>query len=446
MDSFDERRYRRRMLEAIVRDTRHAARALAARPAYSVLSTATLALVIGAATAVIAVVDATMFRPLPFPAGDRIVKLFTMPPGTSAVTERNPLHPRTFYRFRTREWQSIGRVEGIWARERALGVGNEPESVSGGAVSAGLLAMFGAGPLIGRTFTDEEDWANARVVVLSHALWQRRFGGDPGVLGQSVAIDREPHLVISVMPQGFSSGYVDAEIWTPLNITERTLDGNATFVQTFARLEAAATLKQLASELRPALDAVIPEAPTMLQGWRPDAAMIRDAQFGQQRPNLFALVAAVLALAAITCANLANLTLAHVLSRRSEHALRAALGGGRAAIVRLQLLETFLLLSGGTAAGIVLGAWTLPLLLALDPTTARFLGDVTLDWRVQVLTMRSHRRWPCSLVSFRCCARCAATWRETWPKRLAARRDRDVIIGCGRGCWRPRPPSPLCSW
>lgn len=374
------------MVDTIARDVRHAFRGLTARPTYSLVSVLTLALVIGAASAVLAVVNATMIRPLRFPHGERLVQLFTMPPGTSGAAQRNPLHPRTFFRFRTARLQTVDAVEGIWVRERALGGDGEPESVSAGSVSPGMFSVFGRGPLAGRTWTEEEDRANARVVVIGHGLWHRRFGGDSGVVGRTILIDREAHEIVGIMPAGFTAAFTDTELWTPLNIHEGTLEGNASFVQTFARLRDGAALPQLLAELAPAMQGVVAEQPKMLGGWTHDAATLRVAQFGPQRSNLLVLLAGVLALAVIACANLANLTLAQVTSRRSEHALRAALGGGRAAIVRLQVYETLMLIAAGTLAGILLGAWTLPLLLSLDPTTNRVLSDVTIDWRVQLLT------------------------------------------------------------
>jgi putative ABC transport system permease protein len=380
------RRYRAEMFDGLARDVRYAFRSLLSRPTYALVAIATLALVIGAASAVIAVVNATMIRPLRFPAGDRLAQIFTMPPGTTGVGQRNPLHPRTFYRFRTAGLQTVEAVEGVWARERALGGDAEPETASAGSVSPGVFMLFGRGPLLGRTWTEAEDRDNARVVVLSHGTWQRRFAADPSVIGRTVLIDRVPHQVIGVMPRGFRLAFVDTELWTPLNIHAGTLDANASFVQTFARLRPRATVAQMLAELQPVMQGVVAESPKMLGGWTPEAATLRDAQFGTQRSNLLTLLAGVLALVLIASANLANLTLAHVASRRSEFALRAALGGGRTAIVRLQVIETLLLVVAGTAAGILLGAWTLPLLLRLDPTTSRVLSDVTIDWRVQGLT------------------------------------------------------------
>jgi putative ABC transport system permease protein len=373
------------MTDTFLRDFRHSLRALAARPTYAIITVATLAIVIGAATAVLAVVNATLVRPLPFPHGNRLVQLFLMPPGQSDWTSRNPLSLGVFLRFR-QNLTLVESVEGLWSRERALGGDGEPETVIAGAVSPGLFALFGGPPLLGRTFSEAEDQANAKVVVLSHGLWQRRFGGSSAILQSTILIDREPYEVIGVMPASFATAFTPTELWTPLNATEASLAQVSTFVQTFARLRPTVTVDQLRAEVAPAMQAVVAETPKVLSGWTAMAHDLRDAQFHLQRPSVLALLGGVIALVLIACANLVNLTLAQIVSKRPEMALRAALGGARTALIRLQLIETLLLAVIGGIAGLLIGQWILPLLLALDPSLARTFGDVAIDWRVQLLT------------------------------------------------------------
>jgi putative ABC transport system permease protein len=373
------------MIDALSRDVRHAIRRLLVRPTYTIITVATLAIVIGAATAVLAVVNVTLVRPLPFPEGDRLVQLFLMPPGQNEWTSRNPLSLGVFLRFR-QNVTLVESVEGLWSRERALGGGAEPDTVIGGAVSPGLFALFGGSPALGRTFTEAEDQANAKVAVLSHALWQRRFGGDVSVLGTTVLIDREPHEVIGVMPASFATAFTPTELWTPLNATEATLLSGTTFVQTFARLRDGVTVDQLHAEVAAAMQLVRAENPKVWTGWSSIATGLRDAQFRLQRASVLALLGGVMALVLIACANLANLTLAQIMSKRPETAMRAALGGGRSALVRLQLIETVLLVAAGGIAGLIIGRWALPVLLALDPSLARTFGEVRIDWRVQLIT------------------------------------------------------------
>jgi putative ABC transport system permease protein len=370
------------MADSFWRDVRHAVRRLSVHRTHTIIATATIAIVIGAAAAVLAVVNATLVRPLPFPHGERLVQLFLMPPGQTAWTSRNPLSMGVFLRFR-QNLRLAESVEGLWSRERALGGDGEPETVIAGAVSPGLFALFGGAPLVGRTFTEAEDQANARVAVLGYALWQRRFGGETAVLGTTILIDREPHEVVGVMPESFATGFTPTELWTPLNATEAALSQGSTFVQTFARLSPGVTVDHLRAELTPAMTAVAAEIPQVLSGWSAIAADLRDAQFRVQRPSVLALLGGVVALVLIACANLANLALAQIVSERPEMAIRSALGGGRGALVRLQLMAATIPALLGGALGLVMGQWLLPLLLTLDPSLARTFGEVDIDWRVQ---------------------------------------------------------------
>lgn len=368
-------------MDSILRDVRHAVRGLAARRTYSFVVVATLALVIAAATAVLAVVNATLLRPLPYPHADRVAQLFLMPPGTNEWTQRNPQSLGTLLRFRQR-LQQTELVEGLWSRERVLGGDAEPEVVVAAGVSPGMFGLFGGTPALGRTFTEIEDQADAKVVVLGHAVWERRFGRDRSIVGKTVLIDRAPYEVIGVMAPAFVTGFVLTDLWVPLSATEASVMTGNTNVQTFARLRPGVSVRQLSDELATVMQAVVAENPKVWTGWTPLAVNLRDAQFRLQMPSVLALAGGVVALLLIACANLGNLMLAQTLSRRPELALRAALGGRRGDLVRLQIVETLLLAVPGAIAGLLLGQWLLPAILALDPSLARTFGEISIDWRV----------------------------------------------------------------
>lgn len=372
-------------MASVLRDVRHAVRGLAARPTFAVVVVATLALVIGATTSVVAVVNATIVRPLPIPDGDRVVQLFLMPPGETDWGSRNPQSWGTFLRFRQRA-TTTELLDGMWARERAVGGDAEPEVVFAAGVSPGLFALFGGVPALGRTFTEAEDQADARVVVLGDAVWRRRFNADPAMVGRSVLIDREPYEVIGVMPASFKTGFVRSELWTPLSATEAKVLNGSTFIQTFARRRPGVSVDAVQAELRALMPAVVAEAPAVLTGWAPMTVDLRDAQFRLYRASVLALAAGVAALLLLATANLANLMFAQVLSRRAQFALRAALGG-RGAVIRLQVTETLLLALTGGLAGLATGYAALPLLMGLDPALASTFGDVTIDWRVQIVVL-----------------------------------------------------------
>src|SRR5262245_36550899 len=352
-----------------------------------VLSTLTLALVVAATSAVLAVVDATMVRPLPFADASRLVRVYMQPPGTSDFAQANPLSSAVFARAREQAG-SLSGIEGIWTGERAVGGEGDPESVPAGRVSNGFFSLLGASPAIGRTFTLDEEMANARLVVLSYALWQHRYGGSPSVLGKTILIDREPFTVIGVMGATFEPVYAASEFWTPLDIhSGRVILPNATFVQTVGRLAPGATIEKVRSELDRVLARAREESSDNLKGWQIGARPLRDAQFGSAAPALSILLVAVIALALVAGANLANVTLADLLGRRAELALRLALGATRARLFAAELWHGALVTLSGGAIGLGLTAIALPLLLQLDTTNTSPTRAVAFDWRAALASL-----------------------------------------------------------
>src|SRR5689334_8878760 len=197
-------------------------RRMCRRPADFFIVATTLAIVIGVSASVFAVVRRTMLRPLPFPAQDRLVRVFTMPPGVTDVRSRNPLASVDFVRFGERT-RTLDRLEVIWQRERSLIGSGEPAIVRAGNVSAGFFDLLGGRAVVGRTFTAAEDDAGAAVVVLGYGLWQRVFAGDPSVIGRTLSIDGEPHVIIGVMSAEFQPAYRESELWTPLGVNAHNM-------------------------------------------------------------------------------------------------------------------------------------------------------------------------------------------------------------------------------
>jgi len=222
----------------------------------------------------------------------------------------------------------------------------------------------GERPILGRTWTEAEDRALARVTVISLALW-RRFAGEATVLGRTITIDREPHEIIGVMGRDFSPDYIfAANLWTPLGIHEGNLPNpRSTFLLTVARLRPGSTLTQLDVEVRAALAAAAAVSPDTHKGWTGGAMSMREFQFGRGRPALVVLLAAVVVLALVAVANLANVILAQVMSRRSELALRAALGGSVRDVIRLQIVECLILAAAGIVCWLLASQTALTLIL-----------------------------------------------------------------------------------
>ena len=310
----------------------------------------TISVVITAVGAVLTVANATFLRPLPFPNPDRLVRLYLQPPGTSAFAAATPHYPLTFARFRERA-RSFERFEGIWVADRAVTGDGEPDSISAGRVSAGFFATLGGETRAGRVFTEQEAIDNVKVAVLGDGLWQRRFGGDPSVIGRALVVDGEPHTIIGVMRAGFDPAFTRTEFWTPLHLREIERAG-ATLVQGIAVLSPGVTATQAESEMASLFPAIQDELPAVLKrSWRNGVLDLREARYGSQGNAVLMLLAAVIGLSLLAIANLANLTLADVMFRRGDFAVRAALGASRAEIAAPEVTQAVIVAVIGAAAG-----------------------------------------------------------------------------------------------
>lgn len=365
---------------------RRALRAVAARPGYAVAAILTIAIVVGAATTVFAVVNATLVRPLPVPDGDRLVWIYGQPPGTTSPGERNPIHSPEFVRFRGPLTQATG-VAGIWFKSFAMMQDEGADNISGGAVSANYFDVLGIPMQAGRMFTDDEDRSAARVAIVSDGFWRTRMGGGMDAVGSAITIDGQTSTVIGVLPPAASTGasfsFMNASVYVPLGIHAGNLPlPTSTIVMAVARLAPGATPSSLSAELAPLMEAVVAERAATHTGWGTGAMSLRDALFGDARPVLLLLVAAVGVLALIACANLTNVTVAGTAGRQTEITLRAALGASRADILTLFGLEQAVVAVVGGALGIAIAVVALPVMLSLDAAATAGLGDVSLDWRV----------------------------------------------------------------
>jgi putative ABC transport system permease protein len=368
-------------MEKLIGHCRIAFRMLARRPGLSAGRLLTVTIVVMAVSAVFAVANATFLRPLPFPDADRLLRIYLQPPGTTDFASANPLTPLEFERFRQRTTR-LERFEGIWASERAVAGDGEPEAVPAGRVSAGFFRILGGDAAIGRVFTEEEVASDAKLAVLGHGMWTRRYGGDPDAIGRTLLIDREPYTIIGVMAAGFEPALAPSEFWTPLSTRNPMARTQLSSVQTMGLLRPGVSRAQVLPELEVIFEDLRKESPSILKGWTSGAVDLRQAQFGSRRPAVLMLLAAVAALALIAIANLANLTLADVLFRRGDFAVRAALGASRGALAATEIAQSLMLAIAGGAAGLAGAAWLVPALLALDPSSATFVRFAPIDWRV----------------------------------------------------------------
>jgi putative ABC transport system permease protein len=348
----------------------------------------TITVVITAAGAVLTVANAIFLRPLPFPDADRLVRLYMQPPGTSAFASATPHYPFTFMRFRERV-RSFERFEGIWVADRAVTGDGEPESISAGRVSAGFVAALGGKTRAGRVFTEREVADDVKVAVLSDGYWQRRFGGDLAVIGRTLVVDGESHTIIGVIRAGFDPAFTRTEFWTPLNLRAVERQG-ATFVQGVGVLRPGVTAAQAESEMAALFPPIQDEWPAVLKrNWRNGVLDLREARYGSQGNAVLMLLAAVIGLALLAIANLANLTLADVMFRRGDFAVRAALGASRAEIAAPEVMQAVIVAIIGAAAGLGGASLLVPALFALDPSNAFTADAVNIDWRVGIAAVVS---------------------------------------------------------
>ncbi|MCP3061100.1 ABC transporter permease [Myxococcus sp. K38C18041901] len=360
-------------MSALLEDVRFALRLLLKSRGFTLVSVLTLALAIGANTALFSVVNGVLLRPLPFPEPDRLMQ----------VVRVNKDHGRSAsqsipaYTWMTAEGSPFSRVS---AHEQLLSgfsvVGDGlPERLSGARVTGSFFETFGARPTLGRDFLPEEDVVGGpRVVILSEGLWQRRFGGAPDVVGRSIVLNDEPYTVVGVAPATFAHPR-GALLWTPLqlDLTDRA-DVNYLFVT--GRLRPGITLDGATAMLRTLGGRVRTESPGLLdEGQEYVPVELRTYLAGDLRLALWVLLGAVGLVLLIACVNLANLQLARAASRNREWVVRAALGAAPGRLARQMLTESLLLSVLGGGLGVLLAAAALPGLLALAPDTSPLLSQ-----------------------------------------------------------------------
>ena len=370
-------------MRTLIQDLRYGLRLLARSPGFTAIALLTLTLGIGATAAIFSVVDAVLLRALPYREPQRLVSVFE--DAGARGFPRNTPAPANYA-----DWKAQAHVfEDVAAvADRVFsltGSGSDPDEVLGAGVTGNLFSVLGAKPALGRAFLPEEDRPGAaHVAVLSHGLWKRRFGADPGLVGREIMMNGEKRIVIGVMPPGFSYPSRDTEIWTPIALTPEQLgDRGSHYLHVVARLRPAVTLAEANAELQVLCNRLARAYPDTNAGIsRFYAEPLHDTYTRDARTALLVLMAAVACILLIACANIANLLLSRATGRQREIAVRTALGAARARIVRQMLTESALLAAGGGALGILLAAWCFNFLKNLIPVDLSRSVTLALDVRV----------------------------------------------------------------
>ncbi len=380
-------------MDTLWQDLRQSLRILVKNPGFTTVALVTLAIGIGANTAIFSVVNAVLLRPLPYPEPDRIVRVGEERSAMRGMPQATFMTGDTLEAWRE-DAEAVEQLAGYGQRSYTLTGQGEPVRLRGAAVSAGMFPLLRVSPLLGRQFEPEEERPGSnRVTVLSYALWQQRFGSDPDIVGKALVFDGNPHTVVGVLPQDFYFPDRDTELWTPLVTTIPNQQPGQVMIRAFsglARLKTGVTLEQAAAEGQTIVQRIHEQRPGLLaEGPAPTLRLVplRDEMVGETRPALLALVVAVGFVLLIASANLANLLLARGASRQREMAIRAAVGAGRARLVRQLLTESTLLSLAGGAVGLIAAVWVQQILPTIAPGDIPRIDEVRLDARVLGFTL-----------------------------------------------------------
>ena len=369
-------------METIFKDIRYGIRSLGKHPGFTAIAVITLALGIGANTAIFSVVNAVLLRPLPFDKPERIVWLWDTQPQLSIAPTSLP----DFLGWKEQN-RSFDHLAAFQGGNMFVDAGDGSTDAPVGLVTPELFSVFHVSPILGRTFTNEETQPGRfRVAVLSHSMWQSRFGSDPNVSGRTIQLNGATYTIIGVMPAGFSFPG-RAELWRPLPIDPSKLDPGPHYLNVVGRLKPGVRLAQAQADMSTIAARLSQQYKEKNAGHGVKVEPLTNVVVGDVGLALYVLLGAVGFVLLIACANLANLMLARVGTRQKEIAVRTALGASRLRIVRQLLTESVMLAVVGGGAGLLLAIWAVRWIVSLSADTLPRVHELSVDPRVAGFTL-----------------------------------------------------------
>jgi predicted permease len=374
----------------LLHDIRFAVRQLRKSPGFTLMAVLTLAFGIGATTAIFSIVEGVLLRPLPFPQQDRLLCFGDVPEGVDAGGGApNVTAPAVgFYRRDTHAFSSLGAYQQTGFELSGI---SAPAQINASRLTASMFPVLGTMPLMGRTFTEQEDVGRQQLAIISYQMWHSRFHGDAHILGTTILLDRRPYEIVGVMPREFEFPLVPgqlnrSELWVPMSFSQGELVNGAGSwnYSMVGRLKPGVTPAQALQDAQPVAQEIQRNFPKGMGTLRihPVAVPLAEAAVTQARPLVRTLFMAVAVVLFIACANLAGLLLVRVIRRRREIAVRLALGASGGAVVRQSLMEALLLSLGGGLLGLVLASAALRVGVSFLPESLPRVSAIGLDWRV----------------------------------------------------------------